>query len=139
MSKRSRRVIFIALFAGYCFFMVWYTLFTRNPKAMRSIDLRFMWSYRDLMAGKPTAKDDVIQNLKNIIFFIPFGLLHPVKKCTVVFIIALLFSIFIEATQYLLALGLCELDDVICNTLGAMIGFWICVGLTRVKRIIDET
>ena len=119
--------------------MVWYTLFTRNPKATRSIDLRFMWSYRDLIAGKSTAKDDVLQNLKNILFFVPFGLLHPVKKHIVVFITALLFSVLIEVMQYIFALGLCELDDVICNTLGAMIGFWIWVGLMRVKRVMDET
>ena len=37
-------------------------------------------------------------------------------------IAAFLFSISIEAIQYYLALGLCEVDDVIMNTLGAMIG-----------------
>ena len=37
-------------------------------------------------------------------------------------IAAFLFSISIEAIQYYLALGLCEVDDVIMNTLGTMIG-----------------
>lgn len=34
-----------------------------------------------------------------------------------------LFSLFVELTQYIFCLGLCELDDVICNGLGAVIGY----------------
>jgi glycopeptide antibiotics resistance protein len=35
----------------------------------------------------------------------------------------LLFSAAIEAVQYAANLGWCEIDDVICNVLGAAIGF----------------
>ena len=89
--------------------------------------------------GDPNWKKDVIQNLQNIAFFIPFGVFLPVKKCIVVLIVAILFSGAIETVQYFGGYGLAELDDVICNTLGTMIGFWIVVGMKRVKRSIDET
>ena len=52
------------------------------------------------------------------------------------FIAAVSFSTVIEIVQYIGGYGLAELDDVICNTLGAMIGFWIFLGL---KRGMDET
>ena len=139
MMIMRRKWLFNTLFALYCLFIVWYTLFTRNVKATRSINLRLMWSYRDLLAGKSTAKGDVIQNLNNVLFFVPFGLLHPIKKCKAVLITALFFSVFIEASQYVFALGLCELDDVICNTLGAMFGVWIWIGLTRLQRSMNDS
>ena len=82
---------------------------------------------------------DVVQNLQNIAFFIPFGALLPVKNWKAVFITAVVFSVLIEFVQYIGGYGLAELDDVICNTLGAMIGFWIWTGWMRVMRNIDET
>lgn len=66
--------------------------------------------------------------LMNVFLFVPIGLslpfVLPRKKHPVIItmIAAFLFSISIEAIQYYLALGLCEVDDVIMNTLGAMIG-----------------
>ena len=36
---------------------------------------------------------------------------------------AVLLSAVIEAVQYVFNLGWCEIDDVICNVLGAAIGF----------------
>ena len=50
-------------------------------------------------------------------------------------IVSLITSILIEATQYIFNLGWCEIDDVISNTAGAMIGFAIAVVL---KRICDK-
>lgn len=97
------------------------------------------WSFRDLLAGKSTGKTDTIQNINNILFFIPFGFLFPVKKWWKALFAGVCFSLIIEICQYVFALGLCELDDVISNSLGAMIGFWIWLGLTKVMRSIDET
>lgn len=66
--------------------------------------------------------------LMNIFLFEPIGLslphilpkkTHPVAA-TVVF--AMLLSIGIEAAQFYFHLGRCETDDVIMNTLGAVIG-----------------
>lgn len=123
-----------ALLALYCLFIVWSTVLSRNSEVPKA-DLRFMWSYRELLTGDPNWKKDVIQNLQNIAFFIPFGILLPVEKWWVVFIAAVSFSTVIEIVQYIGGYGLAELDDVICNTLGAMIGFWIFLGL---KRGMDE-
>ena len=126
--RGKNRWIRTALFICYCFFIVWYTVLSRRPGTPRA-DLRFMWSYRDLIAGKSTAKADVIQNINNILFFIPFGFLIPAKKWWVVIVSAAAFSILVEFVQYIGGYGLAELDDVICNTLGAMAGYglWKCV------------
>lgn len=66
--------------------------------------------------------------LMNIFLFEPIGLslpnilpkkAHPVA---VTVIIAILFSVIIEAAQYRFCLGRCEIDDVIFNTSGAFVG-----------------
>lgn len=126
------------LFVAYCIFIVWYTLFTRKATATPSIDMRFMWSYREMLAGDINWKKDVIQNLLNIAFFVPFGILFPLKKWIVIILSACAFSVLIEAAQYYFRLGLCELDDVICNTLGAMIGFWLLIGVKKIVRKTHE-
>lgn len=62
--------------------------------------------------------------LKNIVMFIPFGFLMPWDmKWKKALFIGLLASSFIEITQYMTMLGECEVDDVIANTCGTVIGF----------------
>lgn len=131
--RRLRWVLFIA----YCLFIIYYTILSRKPGIPKA-DLRLFWSYREMLTGDPNWKKDVVQNLQNIAFFIPLGLLIPVKNWKVMVITAVMFSTVIEITQYIGGFGLAETDDVICNTLGAMIGFWIVMGLKKV-RSIDET
>lgn len=66
--------------------------------------------------------------LMNVFLFVPIGLSlpfalsenkHPV---VITVVMALVFSVSIEVIQFIFALGVCEMDDVIMNTLGAMIG-----------------
>lgn len=126
------------LFFAYCLFIIYYTIISRESGTPRA-DLRLFWSYREMFTGDPNWKKDVVQNLQNIAFFIPFGLLIPIKNWKAVVIIAIVFSTVIEIAHYIGGYGLAELDDVICNTLGAMIGFWIVMGLKKAVRSIDET
>lgn len=68
--------------------------------------------------------------LGNIALFIPVGLLAGPRLRT-----ALLagggLSLGIEVTQYILALGYTDIDDLVCNTLGAGIGAAACAKLNR--------
>ena len=126
------------LFVVYCVFIVWYTILSRTPGPCKA-DFRLFWAYRELFAGDPHWKADVTQNLSNILFFVPFGLLFPVKKFRTVLLTSLAFSMLIEVIQYIGGFGLCEIDDVICNTLGALIGYWIWQGAMKIKGKMDET
>jgi glycopeptide antibiotics resistance protein len=44
-----------------------------------------------------------------------------------------MFSIGIELIQFIWMLGWCEIDDVICNTLGAVLGFLVWQWLDKIK------
>ena len=99
------------------------TLLSRKPAATHRVEMRFMWAYREMITGNPYWRSAVLQNIENILFFIPFGFFAPVKMLKKCLVFGVAFSVIIEITQYFAYLGLCELDDIICNGLGTMIGF----------------
>lgn len=72
----------------------------------------------------------LIENLAgNIILFIPFGILLPlafrIEGKTI--LLGCLVSCFIEAMQFAFAMGAADIDDIILNTLGAVIGYIIYI------------
>lgn len=123
MAGKKRGVV-IALFASYCLFIMWVAVLSRKPTGRHEIELRLLWSYRLFISGGPDGRQAVIQNLQNILFFVPFGLLLPAKRWWIVALSSLCLSVTIEALQFIGGLGLAELDDVICNVIGAIIGFF---------------
>ena len=102
----KRQKVMIAL---YIFFILWVTLFTREPRAARIVKGLF-W---EIEMGY---WNNIIQN---ILLFIPLGFLIGGKRGIIA---GVLLSIGIELTQYIAVLGYCELDDVLNNTIGAAIG-----------------
>ena len=150
-SPVIRRRVRAFLFIVYCLFILSITLFCRTPNT-RQIDLRLCWSYREMFARSPNWKANVFQNIANILFFIPFGLLFPRGQLfqnqpwsekvkwglKPVLLSALVFSVSIETIQYIGALGMSELDDVICNTFGAVVGFWMRRVLSRCKHHLQK-
>ncbi|MDO4761636.1 MAG: VanZ family protein [Corynebacterium sp.] len=70
----------------------------------------------------------LFDTIGNIGFFIPFGMMtavllarhnHRIIKATGY---STLFSLFIESSQYIFALGRTDIDDLWCNTLGGFLG-----------------
>lgn len=75
----------------------------------------------------------------NIFLFVPLGfvLMHVTgQKHRIVWCIGLCFflSVLIEALQYITGTGLCELDDVMHNTLGGGIGVLLAEGFRAFSR-----
>lgn len=66
----------------------------------------------------------------NIVLLIPFGFLVAFiwRKLNwgKMFFIASVTCVFIEGMQVLLYTGIFDIDDVILNALGVMVGYWIC-------------
>lgn len=74
-------------------------------------------------------KTIIINIFGNILIFVPFGFLGIVFPKLNQFwslILDFLFAIIIvESLQYFTRLGVFDIDDVILNTVGVAIGFWI--------------
>ena len=79
------------------------------------------------------------QFLSNILMFIPVGFLMPraVRKWPLLW--GVLFSCFIELSQLVLRRGLCEIDDVISNSVGNMIGYLIFTAGVRLCHANKKT
>ena len=126
------------LFAAYTIFIVWYTLLIREPRGAERVFIpELFWAIRAWIVT-PTieSKKEAVQYLLNILFFIPYGLLFPWKDgWKQVFLTALILSVFIELSQFIFNLGWCEVDDVISNTLGAMIGYGIWWKVSKRKIV----
>ena len=132
MRQRIRKVLFVI----FCLIILWMTILSRTPGNNRIVKLELLWAYRAWIAGKSYGQAESIQNILNIVLFVPFGFLFPKRSWKYLIITVMVFSVVIEMTQYIWILGWCELDDVICNTLGAVIGFrlWLWIGHKEEKK-----
>ena len=123
MLSKKKDYIFCSLFGAYIAAVLWITLFGRFGDGYRSFLLPFH-SYVEICKGEWRP---LLENIGNVALFIPLGValnwsgMKDVKKA------GLLASLLIEVLQFTFALGTFECDDLIHNTLGAVIGAW-CVG-----------
>jgi glycopeptide antibiotics resistance protein len=71
----------------------------------------------------------------NIVLLIPFGFLVPLvfRKMTwkYALILAAAFPLFVEVSQVLLGLGIFDIDDVILNGIGVVLGYGVFVFIWR--------
>lgn len=72
----------------------------------------------------------------NLVWFVPFGLLAPqvwprLRRPSRLAAAAAGLSFGIELGQFLLATGATDIDDLLLNTLGAVLGWRLCRGLQR--------
>ena len=122
------------IFSFYLCFVLTMTIFDRVQSSDFHYELDLFWSYRAIMRGSKTM---VEQNILNILMFIPIGAILPVlikKYNWTVPPLALSLSICIELAQLLTRTGLFELDDIINNTLGALIGYALYLVLAKCRE-----
>lgn len=114
--------------------VVWYVLFNKkipaNILAQRSLtlipnnDIKEIIRYYKINGSFGILKDFI---LGNIIMFMPVGfflatLVKKEKKFLFVTLYSCLFSIFIESLQYYNGCGSSDINDVIYNTIGGLLG-----------------
>ena len=150
LSKRfpgAYRKIIIAVTFLYGLGFLYFTLLSRSPSSgnvvnvvpfytfMRSLryPLRLKGMTSKLISGRWREVFTTLVPMRtavlNILLFIPLGYLIPewIKKrrasIWTVGLISLGLSCTIEIIQLVTALGWCDVDDLICNVLGGLIGY----------------
>lgn len=141
MKKRNRKILHVGawiLFIIYLSCMVHFLFFSEqlgrevsmtyhyNLKPFAEIK-RFLW-----MANYPEKYGlSVLLNLGgNIVCFMPMGMVLPILsrrkwrfiKVTVVCCMA---SCSVELLQFVTKLGSCDVDDIILNTIGGLLGYFL--------------
>ena len=138
---------FMALFATYVGFVL---LQTVPPIYFGASDMRELfasngWKLTDCIKLIPFADGITKDDLLNVLMTVPFGFLLPLVKKRVTLktalILGLIFSLTIELLQLLVAalqgfaFRYFDTADIICNLLGAVIGWLIIAGIiTLVQR-----
>lgn len=72
----------------------------------------------------------LIGTVGNILLLIPWGIMLPalsvkMRKPKEFFVLTVLTVVCVEIAQLLLRVGVCDIEDLLLNTLGAAIGFWL--------------
>ena len=135
--KSGLRYSAILLLVEYIFLLFCSTVFFRATSVTRQYDFHPFWSYKAIQDGRENL---LAENIMNVIVFIPVGMIlgsflrvkgsstsEATKSMTwlMVAIIGCGISVTIEALQFFFMRGFSEVDDVMHNTLGCMIGYGI--------------
>ena len=130
LGRRGNAVLLI-LYVGAIAYM---TVFFRSGGESR-LELRLFWAYRQFFRD-PTMRKEIMDN---IWLFIPLGtILYRLYPKKLILLVPVLLSVVIEVLQYVLGIGLAEVDDVISNSLGGVIGIglgWFFTGRTGCRAV----
>lgn len=122
------RLALMAIFLCYLIVVLGATLGRGAYYDRQEIDFRPFRSY--LEAWNTFSLIEWRNLILNICMFVPLGFLLPLignvfRKGWVTYLTGCLFSLFIEGTQFVSKRGIVEVDDLINNTVGCMIGYGI--------------
>ncbi len=102
-------------------------LFNEDRATLRSLSLIPLDSIRLYMNGTKFSSPTAVLNvLGNILIFIPFGTFLMIyskdKKPVKIVLATFIMSIGVEIIQFIFALGVTDIDDIILNTIGGLAG-----------------
>jgi glycopeptide antibiotics resistance protein len=134
------------------FFAIWtYTLLPLpDPDALRctGVNLRLFASVDDILAASGWTDPAVLQVLLNVLLFVPLGFFLRVlggRGVLTALAVGLGLSLFVETTQltgvwgvYPCAYRLFDVDDLVTNTLGAVLGSLIATAIVP-RRLWNAT
>ncbi len=128
LFKRERKlgtdhVVAMSMLLIYMTALIYIVLMSREPGEYTGVNMVIGSSWGRTVTTKAYF-------IENILLFIPMGVLMPsafksFRKPYIAIPSIFLFSCFIETVQYVFELGVAEIDDVITNTAGGIIGLII--------------
>lgn len=164
------QLVLPAILAGYVYFIIKVILFKFG-----SVDVMYLWQQLQEVMEEPSRMQNrlmfanfvpfatindywgsmwsvhnFVNLFGNVAIFIPFGILSVFVLRKAGFLLILLlsfgFSLSLEAAQLVFAMGSFDVDDLILNTLGGVIGYVIAIfilflmyGTTRKKKVKMES
>lgn len=124
--KKGLRYSLMLLLIEYVFLLFCSTVIFRSVGETRQYDFQPFWSYKAIQEGR---EDLLAENIMNVVVFVPVGLLFGIafKQMTwwKALMIGCSISVTIESLQFFFLRGFSEVDDVIHNMVGYLIGFGV--------------
>lgn len=125
-SMNKRNVILFLIYFGVVLYL---TIFMRIGSVYTSV---LTTPFDDLITAIEYRDPEMVQHMVlNVLLFVPFGYLIPamnpekLKKCSFAFLGGIVCSTVIEGVQMIFSLGQSDIDDIIANSIGAVIGYLI--------------
>ncbi len=144
LNKRKISPAVTALFIIYCLILLRLTVFRDGfsfdtSALFKNGSVVFMPASTYVMMYKNGAYGLVAYNLLgNIIMFIPLGFYakyaSPKMKIQTLFFMGIACSFCIELAQFALGTGVSDIDDIILNTLGVILGGAFCGNKSAKRR-----
>ena len=151
MKKHRHRILGAVLFVLYLVLLTYFLFFAeemgRSPDARAEYsynltlfkEIRRFILYRDILGWRAV----FLNIFGNVLAFMPFGFFLPViwertRHWYVTVILSFSMSLFVETMQLVEKVGSFDVDDLLLNTLGGLLGF-ICYRLWRkIRRRYNE-
>ena len=134
-KEKMLKRIASGLLLSYCFLLVVTAVLSRKAGVTRRFQPELFWTYRTIIEGGSRKSWMWAEIILNIFMLLPAGVLIPAvvekNKLRWTIIFGFAFSVFIELLQYFTGRGLFELDDILHNSVGVMLGFGIYKILER--------
>ena len=122
--------LFLPVFTLYLCAVLGITVFNRMPFDDFKYKLELFWSYR----GAAESKLLLWEIILNYFLLLPYGLLAPVyMKRQWALLSGFAISVLVEAVQFSMKRGFFDLDDIVGNTLGVLIGIGIFSAVKKWK------
>lgn len=153
LGKKTKKLIRYAgmlLFVLYMGMMVYFLFFAesygRTVEEGRGYqynlellaEIRRFWVYRDKVGNYAMA----LNIFGNVAAFVPFGCILPViqrrfRNWLLLVISGFSFSLCVEVAQLVFRVGCFDVDDLLLNTLGALLGYGVFCACDQVRRRLD--
>lgn len=125
---KASKILLWSIFLIYTVIVLGATFIHRTPVMHENINLHIFSSY--IKVWNRFSLLELRNIIFNILMFLPFGFVLPLlfKKCEkfyITYFLGLCMTISIEVLQLISKRGIFEIDDIINNTLGCMIGYGV--------------
>lgn len=142
--KKIIRYIAMLLLIAYLVLLTYLTFFSSHygrGNAHRGINIIPLSTILQYLTGSMGIRNVIVNLAGNIVAFMPLGFLLPFifkenMRIIKVIIITLLVTFFIETVQYFTYSGISDIDDILLNLLGSVIGYFISNALVPLRKLI---
>lgn len=147
-TKRKIKWISVVLFIIYLILLTYFLFFAESCGRVLSEreysynlqplkEIKRFWIYREQL-GFFAVFTNIIGN---VLCFVPFGAIFPVlnrktRHFVVIVLLSFQFSLIVECIQLISKVGSFDVDDLLLNTIGGMIGYLVFCVCNRVRRNI---
>lgn len=142
--RKVIHILFYTVLAGYLLILLDTVFFARTGSSFRSVNIIPFASIQQYINVDNGIRVKLVDmNIwGNILMFVPLGIYSMIfaKKKTIARNLAIVAaaSLFIEIIQYVFALGSSDIDDLILNTAGGLIGIIIYTLLYKIWKDAEK-